>query len=210
MYNYDQESAASAGKQGEKINELGEYVGHFTMVEHLVNKDTGSVGMGFHFESNQGQTAYFYMNMVKKDGSDNEIGRGHRNAMMKILQARSLKPVDGLKEKTDFDTKEVKKIKTQIFKELENKPIGILFGSHEEVYNGNVITKLDHVLFFDAETRFSAGELINKAIEPKDVDAVKSRLKHRTLQINSGKNVDAGNHAVQNAVNDDMEDDIPF
>ena len=178
MYAYDNEAALSAGA-GSRVDTFGAYTGQFTAVEHK-ESETGSKGINFHFETDDGKTATFYMNIIKKNGDKNPIGYGHLNALMRILKIDGLSnPKSGLIEKGGVQTP------VKLFNELANKPIGIMFNTHGEMYNGSETVKLDHAMFFRANDRMSAAEIINKSSAAEDADKVEARLKHTPVSNNS-------------------------
>lgn len=201
MYAYDKEAALSAGA-GSRIDEFGAYIGVFTLVEHK-EAQSGSKGIQFNFESDDGRTASFYMNTVKKDGGTNSIGHGHINALMRILSINGLETSDA--------TVEIKgvKAKIQVFEELHNKPIGVMFSSHAELYDGRENIKLDHVMFYRANDKMSAAEIINKATAATAYDKTLERLKHTPLVGSSTQRQSSGGSGVPDGYIP-FDDDIPF
>lgn len=201
MYKYDNEAALTAGS-GSRIDKFGAYTGVFTSVEHK-EADTGSMGVQFNFESDDGQTAVFYMNTVKKNGDTNPIGHGHINALMRILGVRELEPTD-----TTIDVKGVK-TKAKVFAELHNKPIGIMFNSYSEIYKENETVKLNHAMFYRANDRMSAAEIINKATKAEDADKMQARLKHTPLGNGGAQRQSSSGTGVPDGYVP-SDDDIPF
>ena len=201
MYAYDKEAALSAGA-GSRIAEFGAYTGVFTLVEHK-EAQSGSKGIQFNFECDDGRTASFYMNTIKKDGGTNSIGHGHINALMRILSVNGLETSDAM-----VDAKGVK-TKTKVFEALHNKPIGVMFSSHAELYDGRENIKLDHVMFYRANDKMSAAEIINKATTATAYEKTLERLKHTPLGNGGAQRQSSSGTGVPDGYVP-SDDDIPW
>ena len=92
MYNLDPNAARKADQTGNRINELGKYVGQFAQAEDIT-ASTGTKGVALRFKSN-GQEANLSLYTTKADGTQ-IMGYQALMAIMTCLQLRGLSPKAG-------------------------------------------------------------------------------------------------------------------
>jgi hypothetical protein len=84
MYNLDPTAARKADQTGNRIDEIGKYVGTFTQAEDIT-AGTGTKGVALRFESN-GQTANLSLYTTKANG-DQIMGYQALMAIMTCMSA---------------------------------------------------------------------------------------------------------------------------
>lgn len=212
MYaNLDTAAAKQADQHGKFIKETGKYKGKFIKAEALT-ADTGTTGISFSFESDEGQTANFSIYIQKKDG-EKLYAYKTLNAIMACMKLRSVSnPVMGKAVKYDFTEKKDVEYQAPLLMDLMNKPIGIVLQSCEyakekdRVPTGAYGWKLEIQGAFEASTELTAGEILNGKTKPEVLGNVIAHLKDRPL--NNKPNQGQSTHQASSAP--DMDDDIPF
>jgi hypothetical protein len=92
MYALDPKAARKADQTGNRINEIGKYVGVFTQAEDIT-ASTGTKGVALRFESN-GQQANLSLYTKKADGTE-IMGLQALMAIMTCMRLRNIKPAPG-------------------------------------------------------------------------------------------------------------------
>jgi hypothetical protein len=206
MYNLDPNAARKADQGGNRINEIGKYIGTFTQAEDIT-AGTGTKGVAFRFESN-GQTANLALYTTKSNG-DQIMGYQALMAIMTCLSLRNITPKPGTVKYWDNETKAEVTRSGQVFPELCNKPIGLLLETEEyQKSNGGVGTKMVIAGIFQASTELTASEILDKKTKPEQLAKLVAHLRHRPLR--TGKPAAAATPAHAGSGFDDMDDDIPF
>ena len=208
MYSFDEKSARNADKAGGKITEFGEYVGIFNRAEMIKSKN-GAQGIEFAFECENEDYAIFTIYTHSKAGEPT-FGFDKINALMKILRAPNITPTNAILPKYNFDAKEMVDTSVQAFKELMGKKVGIMFNTKDNEWDGKVTKQLEVAMFFRPDDRMTVTEILDKATVAKEADRMAAKLRHIPLGGGGGKSIAAGNKAAQQAVNDDLDSDIPF
>jgi hypothetical protein len=207
MYNLDPTAARKADQTGNRISEIGKYVGVFTQAEDITAA-TGTKGVALRFESN-GQTANLSLYTTKANG-DQIMGYQALMAIMTCLSLRGLTPKPGTVKYWDNDAKADATRQGQVFPDLCNKPIGLLLETEDYPKNdGGVGTRMVIAGMFQAATELTASEILDKKTKPEQLAKMVARLHHRPARTAKGQPA-ASKPAAAGSGFDDMDDDIPF
>lgn len=203
---------------GGRIKEPGAYVGKFDRVyEH--QSESGAVGLWFEFLSDKGESCRWYLNTIKRDGSNNDIGYSEiQSQIMPLLGLKSLREKQNdTMSFWDYDIKAEVNRRVTSFPQLMNKEIGVFFKSEQNEYNGKVNIQFRPDFYFDPKTKQTAEEKHNN--KPANVIVLKLDKLNNTPAYT--KNVEkkaesqppTKTHNPETKDNfsyDDFEDDIPF
>ena len=130
-YTLDASAAKQADQLFSKIEQKGRYLGTITRAEQVVSKKD-SKGIDLSFKTETGATAdYLSIWTHNREGKQLQ-GFNLLMAIMTCLRVKGLKAELGEVEKYDSDTKQRVKAQVLLFKELMNKPVGLLI--HMEEY----------------------------------------------------------------------------
>jgi hypothetical protein len=212
MYALNNESAQAARKAEQRtsfIDEKGKYVGKFTRAEDITAA-SGTRGIAFTFETNEGQKSNFSIYTIKKDGE--KLGDyGTLMAIMTCLGIKDIKPAQVVSTVWDKEVGgNVQKTLTQ-FPELLNKPVGVLLAMEEYAKKQNGVetgetgwsVRLNAV--FQADTELTAAEILDRKTSPQKLALLVAALRDRPL-----KKTAAQQSYVPAPAGDQFEDDIPF
>jgi hypothetical protein len=215
MYEFTKEGAQAARKAdagGGAIKEMGKYVGALTQAKNVTTKKGGR-GIEFIFKADNGQTAKFAIYTQSATGEQYQ-GYDALMAIMACMGLRSIKPVDGVALKYDFDQRKDVEEEASIFPEL-CKPIGVLLETEDyEKQNGSVATRMVLKNVFRAADELTASEILDRKTQPLQLARMVESLRHRPV-----KNAPAQLYQEQPTRTapqpagdgfDDMNDDIPF
>lgn len=214
MYALNNESAQAARKAEQRISfidEKGKYVGKFTRAEDITAA-SGTRGITFTFETNDGQKSNFSIYTIKSNGE--KLGDyGTLMALMTCLGIKDIKPAQVASMVWDKDAGgNVSKMLSQ-FPELMNKPVGILLAMEEyEKRDGSGTgwsARLNAV--FQAETELTASEILDRKTTPTKLPQLVAALKDRPLKKRPASN--GGSHQMDGGAFDEsapFNDDIPF
>lgn len=205
MYALDTTAAKGAENTGSRITEMGKYKGKFTRAQHIVAKNTGTVGIDFDFVSDTGQKCRFSIYTMKSDGTT-IYGFKQLNAIMACMSLRALADPQMRKCKVyDYDLKREVEVEVPQFAELLDKPIGLLF-TMEEYDPGKWRPNLAGV--FQASTELVASEILDRKTQPQQLAKMVLALRDKPLRSVAGSFAD-GNRALAEA-GADLGDPIPF
>lgn len=217
MYALDTQSAREADNIGSYLKETGKYKGTFTRAEALVSPDKGTHGIGLTFESESKQTTKFDLWVKSKDGKELH-GYKTLQAIMTVLKLRGITPQTGQVDRYDRETSKTSKVEAQVFPDLVGKPIGIVLRSteYEKMKNrqltGETAWRLEPVVPFQADTEFTASEILDRKTKPEKLAAIVATLSDRPLRSRpaapSGGHDGFAPHDAQPAGFD--EEAIPF
>jgi hypothetical protein len=207
MYQLDPNEARKADQTGNRISEIGKYVGTFTQAEDLT-ASSGTKGVGFRFECN-GQTANLSLYTTKTDGTK-LMGFQALMAIMTCMKLRGIAPKAGQVKHWDNEAKMEVTRNAQVFPDLCGKPIGLLLETEDyQKQNGGTGTRMVIAGIFQAETELTASEILDKKTKPEQLAKMVLRLRHRPVR--EGKAPAAvSKPAAAGTGFDDMDDDIPF
>lgn len=208
MYALNNETAQAARKAEQRtsfIDEKGKYVGKFTRAEDIT-ASSGTRGIAFTFETNEGQKSNFSIYTIKSNGE--KLGDyGTLMAAMTVLGVRDIKPAQVVSTVWDKEVGgNVQKTLTQ-FPELLNKPIGILLAMEEyEKRDGGGTgwsARLNAV--FQADTELTAAEILDRKTSPQKLALLVAALRDRPL-----KKLATQQSYVPAPANDQfLDDDLP-
>ena len=183
MYEFTKEGAQAARKAdagGGAIKEMGTYVGAFTQAKNVTTKKGGR-GIEFVFKADNGQTAKFAIYTQSATGEQYQ-GYEALMAIMACMGLRSIKPVDGIALKYDFDQRKDVEEEASIFPEL-CKPIGVLLETEDyEKQNGNVATRMVLKNVFRAADELTASEILDRKTQPLQLVRMIEGLRHRPVK----------------------------
>jgi hypothetical protein len=215
MYQLDAKAAKESDNIGAYLSETGKYVGKFTRAEMLKSKNTQTDGVGFTFVSDTGQSTRFDLWTVKANG-EQLSGYKALMAIMACMKQRSLTPTKQEVERQDYNTKERYKEIVDVFPELMNKPIGLLLRSTEYEkmkdgqFTGQTGWRLEMFGAFEADTEFTAGEIMDKKTKPEQLAKMVAMLADRPLKKSASRGASSASGGHQGRTLADMDDDIPF
>ena len=206
-YTLDTSAAKKADVIFSKIDSKGKYLGELTRAEK-VTSTKGTIGVDLSFKADGGESAdYLTLWTHNKDGKQ-LMGFNTLMAIMTCLRVRELKAQDGEIEKYDNTKNARVKAVVPLFKDLMNKPLGLLI--HMEEYAktaGGTAWKPVIAAAFDKD-EFTASEILNKTVQPEALAKMVNALRDRPL-----KNSTAASPAASGNGFNDMPpdfDDIPF
>jgi hypothetical protein len=180
-YQLDTNAAKKADVIFSKIDSKGKYLGVLTRAEKVTSQK-GSVGVDLSFKAEGGESAdYLTLWTHNKDGKQ-LMGFNTLMAIMTCLRVRELKAQDGEIEKYDNDKKARVKVVVPLFRELMDKPLGLLI--HMEEYAktaGGTAWKPVIAAAFDKD-EFTASEILNKAVQPEALAKMVQALRDRPLK----------------------------
>lgn len=206
MYALDTKAAQKADQTGNRINEIGKYVGTFTQAEDIT-AGTGTKGLALRFDVN-GQTANLSL-YTKKESGETLMGFDVLMAMMTCLKLRNIEPKDGTVKFWDRETSSEETRAAKVFPDLCGKPIGLLLET-EGYYkkDGSVGTKMVIANVFQAGTELTASEILDRKTVPELLPKLVARLHHRPAK--AAKASPAQSHSHQGSGFDDLDSEIPF
>lgn len=207
MYELDPNAARKADQTGNRISEIGKYVGTFTQAEDIT-ATTGTKGVALRFDSNA-QTANLSLYTTKANG-DQIMGYQALMAIMTCMKLRGLTPKAGTVKFWDNDAKADATRQGQVFPDLCGKPIGLLLETEDYPKNdGGIGTRMVIAGIFQPETELTASEILDRKTKPEQLAKMVARLHHRPARAAKGQPA-AAKPAAAGSGFDDMDDDIPF
>lgn len=211
MYALNAQAARQAEQRSERINEIGKYVGQFTRAEDI-QSSKGTRGIDFAFVTDDKQTANF--TLWTFNASEKELfGFKQLQALMTCLRVKNIAPSGAVVKKWDRDTQQVQEFNANVFLDLMDKPVGILFETEDYLKNdGSVVTKVVPAAFFEASSELMASEILDKKVNAQQLPKMIQSLRHRPLRNAPAAQPAATRHASAPAGGgfDEMDDDIPF
>lgn len=209
-YTLDASAAKQADQLFSKIDQKGRYLGTITRAEQVVSKK-GSKGIDISFKTETGATAD-YLSIWTHNGEGKQLqGFNLLMAIMTCLRVKVLKAELGEVEKYDQDTKQRVKTQVLLFKELMNKPVGLLI--HMEEYEksaGGSAWKPAISAPFDKDG-FTASEILSQAKVPATLEKMEQGLRDRPLKgATTAPSSEYPASQPKKASFDDLGDDIPF
>jgi hypothetical protein len=208
-YNLDTNAAKQADSINSRIDQSGKYLGVLTRAEQTTSSK-GTAGVDLSFKSDTGASAdYLTLWTHNKDGKQLQ-GFNTLMAIMTCLRVKSLKAEQGEVEKYDNDLQKRVKVVVPLFKELMNKPIGLLIHMEEYEKRDQSTTWKPAISGAFDKDEFTASEILNKAKAPETLAKMVQALRDRPLKAGStpapAKNV----QGAHGGGFDDMDDGIPF
>ena len=202
-YTLNTTAAREGDTQNLRITETGAYVGAFTKAEKVTSKK-GTTGIEFSFMSRDKQSADFLTLWTVNEAGEQIYGFKQLMALMTCMRVKDVTEKAGTVEK--FENGQKVKVAATIHPELTGKPIGILLQREEyEKNNGQIGHKFNLAGFFDAQTRMTATEILDKAGSAEKLDKMVAALKDKPRQKRAVQN--HGGPAGEPAPTGDIPDD---
>lgn len=204
-YALNTEEAKAAEYTGGRIEESGKYIGKFTRAEDI-KAQSGAVGIEFAFETPEGQRTICNIYTLNKDGQP-IFGRKMLMALMTCMKVRNIEATRAQVKKWDRDAGAEKVVEASVFKDLQDKPVGLLLQREEyEKRDGSIGVKMNIAGCFDSSTELVASEILDKRTKPEVLPKMLASLRDKPLK--------AGGSAIKTPPTDGglagMDDDIPF
>lgn len=180
-YTLDTKAAADADVIFSKIEQKGKYLGIITRAEQVTSKKK-TKGVDISFKANSGEVADYLTIWTHNAEGKQLMGFNTLMAIMTCLRVRELNSSSGEIEKYDQDQKKRVKAIVPIFRDLMDKPIGLLMHMEEyEKTSGGTAWKPVIAAAFDKD-EFTASEILNKSKSPATLEKMLSSLKDRPLK----------------------------
>lgn len=180
-YTLDTKAAADADVIFSKIEQKGKYLGTITRAEQVTSKK-GTKGVDLSFRADSGEVADYLTIWTHNTDGKQLMGFNTLMAIMTCLRVRELNASEGEVEKYDTEQKKRIKVKVPLFRDLMDKPVGLLM--HMEEYEktaGGTAWKPVIAAAFDKD-EFTASEILNKSKSPATLEKMVASLKDRPLK----------------------------
>lgn len=211
-YTLDTKAANQADVIFSKIESKGKYLGTLTRAE-AVTSDKGTKGVDLSFKADSGETADYLTLWTHNNEGKQLMGFNTLMAIMTCLRVKSLSAETGEVEKYDQDQQKRVKVSVPLFKDLMNKPVGLLLRMEEYAKNaGGTGWKPVIAAAFDKDG-FTASEILNKSTQATTLAKMESALRDKPLKSAaspSHSTAPASSAPSGGASFADFDDDIPF
>lgn len=208
-YTLDPKAAQQADTIFAKIEQKGKYIGTLTRAE-AVTSSKGTKGIDLSFKAETGETADYLTLWTHNAEGKQIMGFNVLMAIMTCLRIKTLNAENGVIEKYDQDQAKRVKVEVPLFKDLMNKPIGLLLQMEEYPKKaGGTGWKPVIASIFDKDG-FVATEILNKSKAATTLPKMVAALRDKPLK---GGNVVLDNHASAGhggSAADEFLNDIPF
>jgi hypothetical protein len=215
IYALDADLARKSDDTKTRIDASGEYVGKFTKAKRILSAN-GTEGIEFSFETENGETGdYLTLYTIKANGAKT-FGYNMLMALMTCLRIRQIGTQRITVDEWDTTTRRLIPIEASHYTELMNKPVGVLIQREPIIdqHTGQIKIdaggvqkwKLNLVGFFDAESRKTASEILDKVDAPSRLQKKIATLRDKPIPTPISNSTSAPASAMP-AVE---EDDIPF
>lgn len=204
---------ANSAKQADVINsaikESGKYTGVITRAEALKSAK-GNAGIGLSFKSDSGETAdYLDIYIGETDGKP-WPGSNTANAIMACLKLKQADKGIVKFEKWNADKKTREQMSAEGYPDIQGKRIGLLLQKELTTYQGATKEKLNIFGVFNAETGFTASEILTSATKAEKLEKMVHSLMAKPVRDSR-----TALHSAQGQVNNEhasseFSDDIPF
>lgn len=207
-YDLDTKAAAAGDVIYSKVEQKGKYLGVLTRAE-TIKSDKGTTGVDMSFKSDCGATADYLTLWTHNADGKALMGFNTLMAIMTCLRVKSLKAELGHIEKYDPDQQKRVMVGVELFKDVMNKPFGLLLRMEQYKKNaGGTAWKPTIAGAFDKDG-FTATEILNKSKTPEILDKMVLALKDKPLAdvkptADTQSNTGAGSGFT------DPDFDIPF
>lgn len=208
-YQLDTKAANAADVIFSKIEQAGKYLGTITRAEAVTSKK-GTKGVDLSFKANSGETADYLTLWTHNADGKQLMGFNTLMAIMTCLRVKGLTAETGEIEKYDQDQQKRVKVNVPLYKELMNKPIGLLMHMEEYPKNlGGTAWKPVISAAFDKDD-FTASEILSQAKKPETLAKMVLALRDKPLKASTNTaRIESENNAQGFGDNFDPEN-IPF
>lgn len=199
------EAREGSGRLSSWISATGGYAGMFTKAKSIT-ASTGATGIEFDFLSKNAEQATFTLYTHNKEG-EAIYGMKQLQALMAVLALQGINPRVGLYEEWDHDEKAKVKKNGEIYPDLMNKPVGVVFQmeEYESTQDGTIKKRPNFFAPFHAQTKQMAAEILDQK-PAAFLDKVLMSLKDKLIKKTTPP--PASNYAP--AAADTSTDDIPW
>jgi hypothetical protein len=208
-YQLDTKAANAADVIFAKIEQAGKYIGTITRAEAVTSKK-GTKGVDLSFKANSGETADYLTLWTHNADGKQLMGFNTLMAIMTCLRVKTLTAEAGLVEKYDQDLQKRVKVEVPLFKELMNKPVGLLMFMEEYPKNsGGTAWKPVISAAFDND-EFTASEILSQAKKPETLAKMVQALRDKPLKASTNTAPRAESENTASGMSSQFDDDIPF
>jgi len=208
-YNLDPNAAKAADNIHSRIEQTGKYLGMLTRAEPVTSAK-GSKGVDISFKADTGATAD-YLTIWTHNGEGKPLmGFNTLMALMTCLKVKNINAENGDIEKYDPDTKQRAKVNVPLFKDMMNKPIGLLLQMEEYAKNAGGTAWKPSIFAAFSTDEFTASEILNQAKKPETLARMVLALKDKPLKGNAAKPAAAPASMSENPGADMLDSEIPF
>src|ERR1051326_3913529 len=217
------ELAKSADKLNGFITQSGKYIGTITRAQKMIGRSNGTLSLGLSFKADIGLTAE-YLNIYYESGDGRRLsGMADVNAIFKCANVNTLREGKIKFDAWDKIARKRLEFEKDGFPDLMYKRIGLLLQKELFTdYNNTDKERMIIVGIFQADTEFTASEIIDKKTKPEILEKMLANLaskpiknsrlnKTTTESLNSFSepNNDYSEKSYGNNFSE-LEDDIPF
>lgn len=205
----DTNEAKKADRLNPAIRESGKYTGVITRAEKLLSKK-GTIGLGISFKTDDGQTAN-YLDLYTVNAKGESLpSNGTVNAILACTRTKEAPEGSITFDAWDSETKKEVKKTVNGYPTLMGKRIGFLLqrelSTNEE--NGKENDRVVIFGVFEADSNFTATEILNKATKAETLEKMHASLMNKPIH---DRRTNAKLTTPSNTSNfDDFADDIPF
>lgn len=207
MYQLDTEAAKQADNRSSRIDETGAYAGVIVRAVEIPANEKGTKGLYFDFKADDGREAW--LPLYTHNGKGETLPAFKTvNAIMTCAKVRTLTPTKATIRAWDNDARtEVDKV-VNVFNEIGGKRIGVFLEMETSTYQGKTKTRPVLAGAFEADTKFTAKEILEKATKAETYDkwvkSLKDRVQRDAASTANKSGTPSGGHAIP------FDDDIPF
>lgn len=205
----DQLAVQPEGKFGGKIETSGAYTGRLTLAKERTAK-TGTKGIEFAFESDDGQVARYLTLWVQRANGDRiDYAYGLLSALMTCLGVQAIESTTTTLDEWQADTSQWLPAQVEVFESLMNRPIGLLLQREERVWEGKTQVSMKIVEFFDPRSRRTPAEILAGDATPQALERLAAGLRESVVRAYTPP-AGASPRSPDNGFSDIADDDIPF
>ncbi|MEW5788621.1 MAG: hypothetical protein AB1899_12290 [Pseudomonadota bacterium] len=206
----DQLAVQPESSFGAKIEKSGAYVGRFTLAKERAAR-TGTRGIEFTFESEDGQTArYLTLWVARANGDKIEYAHGLLSALMVCLDVKTISSAPVTVDEWNAELGAWAPAQVEAFDALMNKPVGVLLQREERVWEGRTHVGMKMVDFFDPRDRSTPSEILAGTRSGQGLARLVDNLREKVVRLDvppGGAAPEAAKGAGFYGVD---EDDVPF
>ncbi len=177
MLTLNPNEARLADNRSSSITESGAYIGVITRAEQL-NSKNGASGLGLSFKSDSGATAN-YLDLYTMNAKGETLPSSSIvNALLVCLKQKQVPDGEITVERWDKEAKATYKEKVAGYPSLIDKRIGLLL-QKEISTNDKTGSDNDRMVIygvFEADTGFTASEILDKALKGEKLEKMKEYL----------------------------------
>ena len=208
-YSLDMNAARAADNIHRSIDKSGKYLGRFTRAESVVSTK-GTRGIDFSFKADDGATANYLTIWTINSEGKRLYSYNLLMAIMTVLRVKNISESVAEVEKYDREMGKVVKQSVTVFRELMDKPLGLLIYMEEyPKNNGETAWKPQIFVPFDVN-EFTASEILAQAKTPEKLPRLIQALRDKPLASSASSVSSASSAPTKSDSFSDFDDDIPF